>query len=197
GLEPRRLGVLQGEVTEAPHADHGDAVVRLRLGEAEPAVHGVAGAEDRRRLLVGHVLRDQHRGVGARGHELRVAALRLDARALAVRAEHRLAAQAPLAAAAGVLDPGHAHAVADLALGDARSDLHDVAHGLVAQRARELRRDVALGDVHVGVAQAAGLDADEDLARTGLGGGDFLDRPLAVDFGDDGGFHDGLLPASL
>jgi hypothetical protein len=89
-------------------------------------------------------------------------------------------------------DPRHAHAVADLALGDARSQLHHVAHRLVAQRAGELRGQVALGDVHVGVAQPAGLDADEDLARAGLGRGDFLDGPLAVDLGHDGGFHEDL-----
>src|SRR6188474_3832893 len=94
-------------------------------------------------------------------------------------------AQTPLAPPARALDPGHAHAVADLARRDPGPDTRDLAHGLVPQRPRELRRYRAVRDVHVGVAQPAGLDADQDLVRPRLGGRDLLDLPPRV-----GGGHD-------
>ena len=59
------------------------------------------------------------------------------------------------------------------ARGDAGADRLDDADALVAgdERRRRLDRPVAVGGVDVGVAQAARLDADQDLAGSGLGDG--------------------------
>jgi hypothetical protein len=43
---------LNSEVAEASHADDGDAVARLRLGDPESAPHREARAENRRGLFV-------------------------------------------------------------------------------------------------------------------------------------------------
>ena len=53
--------------------------------------------------------------------------------------------------------------------------LHD-AGGLVAEQEREVVVDAALAVVQVGVADPAGLDVDDRLARTGVGDVDGLDR---------------------
>src|SRR5207247_3088166 len=93
-------------------------------------------------------------------------------------AEARLAAQAPLAAAAGSLNPGHPDPVAHPPRGDPRSQGGDLAHRLVPEGAREARREHPFRDVDVGVAQTAGADPDQDLVRTGLRGRDLPDLPL-------------------
>jgi len=61
---------------------------------------------------------------------------------------------------------------------------------------RGLRRPhVTIQNVVIRVADAAGLDFDEDLARLGLGDGDVLDFKRLLHAGEDGSFHglgDGL-----
>src|SRR6476659_1232315 len=106
----RCLRELDAEVAETADADDGDAVTGLGLRDAEAAPDREAGAEDRRGLLVAHALGNEDRGISAGEHELGVASLRLHSCADVVLAELLLAAQAPLAAAAGVLHPRHADA---------------------------------------------------------------------------------------
>ena len=48
---------------------------------------------------------------------------------------------------------------------------------------RMARRQVALGDVEVGAADAAGLDTDENLARPGFGFGSSIARSGSVSIG--------------
>ena len=70
--------------------------------------------------------------------------------------------------------------VARLDAGDAGSDRLDDARRLVAEKEREVVGDAALPGVEVGVADGAGLDAHERLARARIGhlDGDDLDGLL-------------------
>ena len=121
--------------------------------------------------------------------------LRLGARAPADRSGRppRLPAQAPLAPTARGLDPGHAHPVSDAPCRHAGADARDLAHGLVAQRPRELRGYDAVRDVDVGIAEPAGLDRDEDLVRPRLGDRYLLHLPPRARGRDDDSLHGCLL----
>ena len=62
------------------------------------------------------------------------------------------------------------------------------------ERQGGLDRPVTVGGVDVGVAQAGGLDPDDDLARTGLGLGHLLDGERCGEVVDDGSLH-GVAPS--
>src|SRR5215468_3485362 len=116
---------------------YGYALVRLRIGPAEPAINGISGAEDRCGLLVGNLLRNQVRSIGVHQHVLGVTALHLAPRALQIGAEHPAAALAPFAASARGLNPCRPDAVACLASGYIRSHGDDLADWLVAKDSRK------------------------------------------------------------
>src|ERR1700686_3245544 len=104
--------------------------MRLGIGPAEPAIDGVTGAEDRGRLLIGNLVRNQVGGVGIHQHILGVTALYIDPRALQIRTEHPAAALAPFAAPARGLNPGGTHAVADFSRCDVGSNGDDLSYRL-------------------------------------------------------------------
>jgi hypothetical protein len=92
-------------------------------------------------------------------------------------------------AARGV-EPGHTDAGSCLRPRDAFADLLDHARDLVAGYERELgEREGALQDSQVAVADAAGVDPDQDLTWTGGGPLALLDGYLAVLLLYDYGFH--------
>jgi hypothetical protein len=92
-------------------------------------------------------------------------------------------------AARGV-EPGHPDAGPRLRPRDAVADLLDYARDLVAGYEREFdEREGALQDGQVAVADAAGVDPDQDLTWTGGGPLAFLDGYLAVLLLYDYRFH--------
>ena len=72
---------------------------------------------------------------------------------------------------------------------DLGADLLDDAGALVAQDDRRLDRRVALPEEQVGVAQPAGADAHQRLARAQRRRRDLLDAQRRVELGHDGGAH--------
>ena len=118
-----------------------------------------------------------------------MAALQVDTGRLIILAKFLLAAQAPFAATATFLHPADADAVSDFAGGDAGADFDDLADGLVAEHARKLKREQAVREVNVGVAEAASVDLHDDLIRTCLGGFPLFYFPLTVYGGYDCCFH--------
>ena len=141
----------------------------LRLGLLDALVGGDAGADERRGLLgvkagryVGDVVRVGDDVLG-KAAVLGVAAeLRLGAHRLPGR-------QAILAMTASRVEPGHADPVALLDDRDAGADRGDEADGLMARNERQLglQRPVAGRGMEIGVADAAGLGLDQDLAGAG------------------------------
>jgi hypothetical protein len=87
--------------------------------------------------------------------------------------------------------PTHTDSVADLTRRYARADLDDFADGLVAKHARKLQPKQTMGKLDVGVAQAAGVNLNNHLIRTGFGCLPLFDFPLAVNGWDDCCFHEG------
>ena len=83
--------------------------------------------------------------------------------------------------------------IAGLELRDVRADRLDDAGGLVAEDRRRRERIVAVDEVQVAVAHAAGDRAHEHLAPDGLVDLDVLDRQGLVGTVEDGGFHGELL----
>src|SRR6516162_2638579 len=189
GLEARGLRVLHRQVPKPADSKYGHALVRLRIGPAEPAINGIPGAKDRCGLLVGNLVGNQVGSVGVHRHVLGVTALRIAARALQIGAEHPAAALAPFAPSAGGLNPCRADAVADLASGHIRTHGNDLAHRLVAKDSRKLSGKVSKRLVHIGVADAACMHLHLHLTRTGLRLRNIFDLPGTAGGGYDCGFH--------
>jgi hypothetical protein len=84
-----------------------------------------------------------------------------------------------LFAVAAVERQAYDHVIAGLDGAHVRSDLLDHACRLMPEDGGKRMREVALQDVEVGVAQPAGDDPDEHLARAGFGDLDilYLHRP--------------------
>jgi hypothetical protein len=59
----------------------------------------------------------------------------------------------------------------------------------MAEHAGDDEGEVAAGDMEVGMADAAGGDADADLSVLGLGAGDVFDAERGPDGRQDGGAH--------
>ena len=181
---------MQREMAEATNTDNRDALVRLGIGEAQAAPHGVSGAEDGRGLLIAECGGNGHSRIGICEHVFGMAALHRDAGRSGVHTQLFLAAQTPLALAITFLHPAHAHAVSHFAGSHARTNFHDLAHRFMTQHAREWQGEQAVSKMHVGIAKPAGVDLHHDLIRTCLGGFPLLDFPFAVYGGDDCSFHD-------
>ena len=77
-------------------------------------------------------------------------------------------------------------------LGHRRADALDDARPLVAVDRRPRQREEAVAGVHVGLADAARDDADDDFVRRRLGEVELLERPAARALGHDcgGDSHD-------
>src|SRR5581483_6902293 len=108
-------------------------------------------------------------------------------------AEVLLAGGAPAAEAAGGDERAH-HVVAGLDPADARPDLLDDAGTLVAPDEGEAGNDVAVAEVLVGVAEAGGDVADEDLTLLRRIEVKFDDFPVLPEFPENGGLRLHPLP---
>src|SRR5579864_8617906 len=109
--------------------------MRFGIRPAETAIDRVTGAEDRSRLLIGNLVRNQVGGVGIHRHVLGVSALRLNSCALQIGTEHSAAALAPFAAPTCGLNPCCAHAVAYFSRRDVGSHGDDFADRLMTEDA--------------------------------------------------------------
>jgi len=58
-------------------------------------------------------------------------------------------------------------------------------------RRRAKARQVAVDDVQVGVAHAAGVHLDQDFVGLRLGNGQLFERERRMECGQDSGFHGG------
>ena len=156
--------------------------------QPQAAVADDAGAEQRSCSHRRHAGRETVDEPGRRDRVLGEAAVHVPAGEERVLAEVLLPAPAEAAGLVGLVQPRHADAVADgerrRARGAARRDevrarpeRHDLADDLMTgDDGRAVRRQLALEDVQVGAADAAGQHPQEDLARTRLGHRE-LDEP--------------------
>ncbi len=147
-----------------------DAETRGIAGELQRAIADQPGAKQRRRLGVAVAL-GQLEGearVGAR--VLGIAAVDLVAGEARVVAKILLAAPAIETGAVGMAQPRHADAIARCELRDALTERRHMADDLMAEHERELGlRKLAVENMQIGAADAAGRDLDEDLAGSRLG----------------------------
>src|ERR1700722_13662298 len=102
---------------ESANTQHGDPLMRLRIGPAQATPDGITGAENRRGLFVGDIVGNQEGGFGVHEHVLGVPALKIDTGIFLFATKHFAAALAPFAAPAGSLNPRGANTVADFPAG--------------------------------------------------------------------------------
>ena len=157
---------LGGQVRTAAEAVDAQAAVLRELGPLEGAVADDAGAQQRGQFLVGVARREPVRVGGGHGHVLGVAAVGVPAGVQAGRAQVLGVAAAERAGVIGPAEPGGARAIAGPeACRVAVAHGRDLAHDLVAGGdAGAVRRQVALGHVQVGAADAAGQDPEQQLS---------------------------------
>ena len=180
-VETHRFGELNAQVPKAADAEDRNPIARLRLGPAESRPDGVPGTENRRGLLICETLRYEHRRIRVRQHVLGVTAADLHACPDPVGAKHGLAARTPLASSARRLPPRYADAVPHLAARDRRADGDDLTDRLVTEYPWKRPREFASRLMHIRVANAAGLDLEDDLCRSRLWRWHVLDDPCAID----------------
>ena len=205
GARPADARALDGGQPDAARAEHGDGGAGLDGGGVE---HGAEArrhaAADQRGAVEFDVVADPHErvavdehllGVGGEAGELLDAAAAPGQRGLVAgaahgppRAQERLAAEAAFAGSAEHGEAGD-DAVAGRELRDLRSHRLDVAGGLVAQHGGGGHDVVAVVEVDVGVADAAGGGADDHLLRARFAAVDVLDRERLVGGVEYGGLH--------
>ena len=148
-----------------------EAVEADPLGLADQAQRPVAdqpGAEQRRRLLVRVALRERQAEALVGDGQLGVAAVEVIAGEAGVVAEVLAAGAAVAALAVGPAEPGDADAVAGREALRPLARAGDGADDLVARHQRQRRlAELAVEDVQVGAADAAGADRDQHLAGAG------------------------------
>ena len=142
----------------------------LDTSQSQAAVSDGTCAQQRGRLGIGKGVRNRVGEVLAHHGVLGIAARRIAAGGLEVRAQVLLILLAELAAAACRMDPGDSHAVALLESAGSASSPHHSSHNLVSQYHGEpLRRRPPLDLIEVRMAEAADSDLDQDLSLTGFG----------------------------
>ena len=186
--------VLEGEVAEAADAEDADELAGADAADLDRLVGGDAGAGEGGGVGGGDAVGDASDEGGVGADVLGEAAVGAVARVDLALAERLPAGDAGLALAAGPAEPGDGDEVALGDAGDAGADALDDADAFVAGDEGGLGLDgpVAVGGVDVGVAQARGDGAHEDLAGADLGDGPLLDDEGGVEFVDDGCLHGGL-----
>ena len=158
----------------AAEAVEADALAALDGGDAQAAEANDAGAEQRGGEDGIETVGERVGKISADGSELGVAAVDRVAGEDGMVAEVLHVVTAKPAVAVDAADPGDADAHADgRGCGCAFNDFAD--NLMAGDDARMEGRKVALDDVEIGAADAAGDDFEEDFARLRLGTGDFFD----------------------
>src|SRR6476661_4499278 len=118
GLEAGGFCILHCQVPQAANPENGHALVRLRIGPAEPAINRVTSTEDRGCLFIGNIIGNKVSCVGIHRHVVGVSALCLNSSGYQIRTEHSAATLAPFTAPASGLNPSGTHTIADLSRSD-------------------------------------------------------------------------------
>src|SRR4030095_13155240 len=177
-------------MTKASNAHYCDCLVWLRVGDSQTRPNDVARAKNRRCLFVGQTLRQENSTVGVGCHVLGMATRHLHAGANLFRAEQGLPSQAPFTSPACRLHPRNPDPIADASSTDTSADADNFARRLVSQRTWEGTWNFSPGLMNIGEAQPTRMNLDQDLIGTRLRRRNLFDLPLAIDLGDNSGFHD-------
>ena len=112
-------------------------------------------------------------------------------------AEIFVAADAGAAALAGVAEPGHADALADLEAADAGAETIDPSDDFMAGNDRDARvGQFAVDDMEIGAADAAGRDFQADFAGAGQGIGTLRPFERRADPVENHGMHQATSPCA-
>ena len=168
---------LGGEVGRAAEAVHPEAATVGHRGALEGAVPDDPGAQEGRRLLVVERIGQRVRVGLVDDRELRVAPVVVPPGEARGHAQVLVPSSAEPAGTAGVAEPRDADAIAQGETGRTDAARHHAADDLVAGHDRRpAGREVALGHVQIGAADAAHGHLHQHLGRRRFGHG-ALDRP--------------------
>ncbi len=164
-MQAHRLGILHRHMPQPPDAADRHPLPGAGLGLLQALVDGHAGAQHRRGGAPVKALGQPAHIIRLGPHELRIAAVHRVAGHLLALAQRLPAAHAMRAAPAGRVQPGRAHPVALLQMGDARAHGGHLAHALMPrdEGGGGLHRPVAHRGMQVGVADPACPHPDQDL----------------------------------
>ena len=177
-------GELDAEMSEAADALDGDEIAAAEAGVAEGVVGGDAGAEERGGFGGAEVVGNGGDAASFGDHNFGVAAVDGDAGDYGIEAIDDVAATAGFAGTVFTAEEADAYALTHFPFRDAGAEGFDAADDFVARNARELQTRVGASyGGGVGVADAAGFDADANLAGAGFGDG-ALDYAKNVGCGD-------------
>jgi hypothetical protein len=190
-VEAHRLGVLDGQVTEAADTGDDNPVAGLGIGGLEALVHRDAGADDGRDFYEAYVLGKVSYVVRIGYRVIRIATVLGVAAEFCLGAAGLLSSEAVDALAAGGVEPDDAYAIAFLDGFDVLADAGDEAYAFVAgdERGCGLDGPVAFCSVQVRVTDAAGFHLDLDLFGAGLRDGHLLDDQGLAEFSYNCRFH--------
>jgi hypothetical protein len=177
---------FDGEVRRCAEAEESDPVAGGNFGDAEAAEADDARAEKRSKVGGGGFFRERDEEVGAGDRVFSIAAVHGVPGVGGVVAEIFVVLAAEGAGAISSAEPGDAGAMADGDRAHAGAEFLHAADNLVSGCDSVAQRwKLTGGDVEIGAADAAGLDLEQDLARSGFGDGQVFKRQGAR--GDGGG----------
>jgi hypothetical protein len=187
-----------GYVRRRAEAIEAQPSASLQLTMAETTESDNPGAQQRRRLLIGKLVRNRVDEILRRDHVLGVASVDGVASELGMLAEVLFTGAAILATAVGTIQSRNADAGPKRVSSGAGTALFDYADGLMARRNRgPARRQLAFNDVQVRTANTANLHPDENLAWAGSGDG-AVATPQGVGFHRGGSMeYPSLHPTSM
>ena len=183
--------VLDSEMAETTDAEDGDEIGRPRSRDFHGLVCRHAGTGERCGIDRVDAIGDLDDISPVRLDVVGERAVERVAHVLLLQTERLPAAHAVFAGSAGIAEPGDRDAVADDNLRHAGSDLLDDPHAFVSGRERRCRLDgpVAVRGMDVRVAEAGGLDPDDDLTCPCNRLGDFVELKRPVEVVHNGGVH--------
>src|SRR5258707_11298937 len=156
--------ILDAQMPEPADPQYSDQVARLGRGVSKRAECREAGAQEWRGIHGGEVIGYRHQPARSGDQHLGIAAVMLYSRELLVAAIYQVAAPALFATPATTTEKSHADALSHRPSLDTCAEHVDYAHRLMSGYPRPCNRKHALNRRRIGMAKAASLDADADLA---------------------------------
>jgi hypothetical protein len=151
-------------MSEPADPQYGDQVARLGRGVAKRAECREVGAQERRGIRGGEVIGYRHQPARSGDQHLGIAAIMLHSGELLVAAIYQVAAPALFATPATATEKSHADALSNRPSLDTCAEHVDYSHRLMSGHPRPCNRKHALNRRRIGMANAASLDADADVA---------------------------------
>src|SRR5215469_4071686 len=161
-------GVLHPQMTKAADTEHRDKVTRLRWRVSQSVERREPRAKQRRSICRRQIVRDTHEPGGLRDHDLGISAVRMNAREFLVTTVHEIAISTEFTITARTSEEADTDALANRPALDTGAKSIDPTDRFMPGDARPIDRKQTFHRSGIGMANPARLDANPNLAWTGL-----------------------------